>query len=76
METNEKKIAEKACEVYAGLNGRAREAFVNQLEGMAFVIQSQRGEEKQKINEDHDGAQRPRRGDQKAPARKLRNYLI
>lgn len=51
METNEKKIAEKACEVYAGLNGRAREAFVNQLEGMAFVIQSQRGENKEKEKE-------------------------
>ncbi len=56
METNEKKIAEKACEVYAGLNGRAREAFVNQLEGMAFVIQSQRGENKEKKEEDKEAS--------------------
>ena len=47
METNEKKIAEKkiaekACEIYARLGKTAREAFVNQLEGMAFVLESQR----------------------------------
>lgn len=44
METNEKKIAEKACAIYAQLGETAREAFVNQLEGMAFVLQSQRRE--------------------------------
>jgi hypothetical protein len=44
METNEKKIAEKACAIYAQLGKTAREAFVNQLEGMAFVLESQRRE--------------------------------
>ena len=38
----EKKIAEKACAIYAQLGKTAREAFVNQLEGMAFVLESQR----------------------------------
>ena len=47
METNEKKIAEKACAIYAQLGKTAREAFVNQLEGMAFVLESQRREAKQ-----------------------------
>ena len=42
----EKKIAEKACAIYAQLGKTAREAFVNQLEGMAFVLESQRREEK------------------------------
>lgn len=46
METNEKKIAEKACAIYAQLGKNAREAFVNQLEGMAFVLDSQRREKK------------------------------
>ena len=46
METNEKKIAEKACAIYAQLGKTAREAFVNQLEGMAFVLESQRREAK------------------------------
>lgn len=41
----EKKVAEKACEVYAKLGAKAREAFVNQLEGMAFVLNSQKREE-------------------------------
>lgn len=56
METNEKKIAQKACEVYAGLSGKAREAFVNQLEGMAFVIQSQRGDDKEKKDEEKEAS--------------------
>ena len=46
MEQNEKKIAEKACAIYAQLGKTAREAFVNQLEGMAFVLESQRREKK------------------------------
>lgn len=46
MEQNEKKIAEKACAIYAQLGKTAREAFVNQLEGMAFVLDSQRREKK------------------------------
>ena len=46
MEQNEKKIAEKACAIYAQLGKAAREAFVNQLEGMAFVLDSQRREKK------------------------------
>ena len=45
MQDNEKKVAEKACEVYAKLGAKAREAFVNQLEGMAFVLNSQKREE-------------------------------
>lgn len=45
MVENEKKVAEKACEVYAKLGAKAREAFVNQLEGMAFVLNSQKREE-------------------------------
>ena len=46
MHDNEKKIAEKACAIYAQLGKTAREAFVNQLEGMAFVLDSQRREKK------------------------------
>lgn len=46
MLDNEKKIAEKACEIYAGLGKNAREAFVNQLEGMAFVLTCQKREDK------------------------------
>ena len=42
----EKKIAEKACAIYAGLGEKAREAFVNQLEGMAFVLLCQKREDK------------------------------
>ena len=42
----EKKIAEKACAIYSGLGEKAREAFVNQLEGMAFVLSCQKREEK------------------------------
>jgi hypothetical protein len=45
MQDNEKKVAEKAGEVYAKLGATAREAFVNQLEGMAFVLNSQKREE-------------------------------
>ena len=45
MVENEKKVAEKACEVYAKLGAKAREAFVNQLEGMAFVLNSQKRED-------------------------------
>ena len=46
MVENEKKIAEKACAIYAGLGEKAREAFVNQLEGMAFVLLCQKREDK------------------------------
>ena len=46
MEQNEKKNAEKACASNAQLGKTAREAFVNQLEGMAFVLDSQRREKK------------------------------
>lgn len=46
MVETEKKIAEKACAIYAGLGKKAREAFVNQLEGMAFVLLCQKREDK------------------------------
>ena len=46
MVENEKKVAEKACAIYAGLGEKAREAFVNQLEGMAFVLLCQKREDK------------------------------
>ena len=38
MTNEERKVMQDACAVYAGLTGKAREAFVNQLSGMAFVI--------------------------------------
>jgi hypothetical protein len=38
MTNEERKVMQDACTVYAGLTGKAREAFVNQLSGMAFVV--------------------------------------
>ena len=42
----EKQVAKRASEIYAGLGKNAREAFVNQLEGMAFVLSCQKREDK------------------------------
>ena len=54
MTDEERKVMQDACTVYAGLTGKAREAFVNQLSGMAFVVANKDDDKCETENKDKE----------------------